>query len=114
MTVVNLNQVLGRGWGGMLTIGVLFSFAAAHKLADELMSPGYYYDNKWLIVVIGGLGILLTAGLGAIINRERIAYDPNTRQKTVVRNWHTVLAIPIQYWSVVVAFMMFIDLGHTR
>ena len=114
MTVglVRANMVLGRGWAGFLTIGFLTSFYVGRILTDLLEYDGYYYGHKVIAIGIGVAAIAFTAGVGTMLNRQKIKYDPETRRSVITRNWHLVFYIPIQYWSVVALFLMLLDLGH--
>lgn len=112
VTVVRTNQIIGRGWAGFVTVFLLFSFMAMRNLMDTLEYTGYYYGHKGLPIAMGVFGVLFTVVVGIYLNRKRIVFDPQSKRTVTVGNRHTVLLIPIQYWSIVIVFMTIVDLSH--
>ena len=111
--VMRSNQVLGRGWAGFVTLCFLFSFMAIRYLMDTLEYDGYYYSHKALPIGIGVLGVLFTVVAGIYLNRRRTIFDAKSQRTVVVGGrQHTVLTLPIQYWSVVLVFQTLIDVAH--
>ena len=77
-------------------------------LVDAVFGDGHYKDNGWPKILMGLIGGTVTSGVGLILNRGKLATDPQTGQQLRIKGHHDLFFIPMQYWGpLILAFAIF-------
>lgn len=98
----------GAGFAGVL-VPLVFVFLGNFGL-DKVFGDGYYSSHAWAPMFVLTLSAMVVWWFGKRLNdlpgKELI--DPQTQQKVVLKEKHTIFWIPLHYFAfVIVAFAIF-------
>ena len=102
----------GAGFAGVL-FPLIFVFGGQYGL-DAVMGEGYYTSHNWAPASLLALAAVAVWAFGSAVNRRpgRELVDPQTQEKVVLKERHTIFWIPLQYFSLVIlAFAAYMLLG---
>ena len=101
----------GAGFAGVL-FPIILLLAGQYGL-DAVMGDGYYSSHSWAPASLLAIAALAVWAFGATLNKRpgRELVDPQTQEKVVLKEKHTIFWMPLQYFAIVIlafaAFMLF-------
>ena len=98
-------MITWSGLGFLVPLVALVCLAFTELLFDGIYGKDFYSTHDWAIAA----GLFFAAAgcwvLGKLLGRQppRVLTDKATGQEVKIQRWHTLMAIPVRYWSAIVA-----------
>jgi hypothetical protein len=106
-------MIVWQGWGFLgLLIPVVLA-AVMQILIDGLLGKGYYGAHSWISAAVVAVAAAIVWWTGSKLAKRagRELLDPETGEKVLFKQAHTLFWIPLQYFGFVIAaiaiFMLF-------